>query len=61
MPAQLLKGKPFADKIKEEVKEVEELKAKGFPKPGMVQVGRISDLKVYTNAQKKKWGWWHQV
>ena len=30
MPAQLLKGKPIADKIKEDVKkDVEELKAKG--------------------------------
>ncbi|HHY40289.1 MAG TPA: bifunctional 5,10-methylenetetrahydrofolate dehydrogenase/5,10-methenyltetrahydrofolate cyclohydrolase, partial [Syntrophaceticus sp.] len=38
MPAQLLKGKPLADKIKEEVKkEVEELKAKGVS-PSLVAV-----------------------
>ena len=55
MPAQLLKGKPLADKIKEEVKkEVEELKAKGVsPSLVAVQVGENEASKVYTNAQKK--------
>ena len=55
MPAQLLKGKPLADKIKEEVKkEVEELKAKGVsPSLVAVQVGENEASKVYTNAQMK--------
>ena len=55
MPAQLLKGKPLADKIKEEVKkEVEELKAKGVsPSLVAVQVGENEASKVYTNAQRK--------
>lgn len=55
MPAQLLKGKPLADKIREEVsKEVEELKAKGVsPSLVAVQVGENEASKVYTNAQRK--------
>lgn len=55
MPAQLLKGKPIADKIKEDVKkEVEELKAKGVaPSLVAIQVGENEASKVYTNAQKK--------
>lgn len=55
MPAELLKGKPIADKIKAEVsKEVEELKGKGVA-PGLVavQVGENEASRVYTNAQKK--------
>lgn len=55
MPAQLLKGKPIADKIKEDVKkEVEELKVKGVaPSLVAIQVGENEASKVYTNAQKK--------
>jgi len=55
MPAQLLKGKPIADKIKADVKkEVEELKAKGVaPSLVAVQVGENEASRVYTNAQKK--------
>lgn len=55
MPAQLLKGKPIADKIKEDVKkEVEDLKAKGVsPSLVAIQVGENEASKVYTNAQKK--------
>lgn len=55
MPAQLLKGKPLADKIKAEVtKEVEELKAKGvYPSLVAIQVGHNDASKVYTNAQAK--------
>ncbi|MGI6405218.1 MAG: bifunctional 5,10-methylenetetrahydrofolate dehydrogenase/5,10-methenyltetrahydrofolate cyclohydrolase [Syntrophaceticus sp.] len=55
MPAQLLKGKPIADKIKEDVKkDVEELKAKGVsPSLVAIQVGENEASRVYTNAQKK--------
>ena len=55
MPAQLLKGKPMADKIKADVKkEVEDLKAKGVsPSLVAIQVGENDASRVYTNAQKK--------
>jgi methylenetetrahydrofolate dehydrogenase (NADP+)/methenyltetrahydrofolate cyclohydrolase len=55
MPAELLKGKPIADKIKAEVsKEVEELKKKGVtPSLVAIQVGENEASRVYTNAQKK--------
>lgn len=55
MAAELLKGKPLADKIKEQVKkDVEELKAKGVnPFLVAVQVGENAASKVYTNAQRK--------
>ncbi|HZK18374.1 MAG TPA: bifunctional 5,10-methylenetetrahydrofolate dehydrogenase/5,10-methenyltetrahydrofolate cyclohydrolase [Clostridia bacterium] len=55
MAAELLRGKPIADKIKEQVKkDVEELKSKGAtPFLVAVQVGENAASKVYTNAQKK--------
>lgn len=55
MPAQLLKGKPLADKIKGDVKkEVEGLKGKGVsPSLVAIQVGENEASRVYTNAQKK--------
>ncbi|HBI26898.1 MAG: bifunctional 5,10-methylenetetrahydrofolate dehydrogenase/5,10-methenyltetrahydrofolate cyclohydrolase [Syntrophaceticus sp.] len=55
MPAQLLKGKPLADKIKDDVKkDVAELKAKGVsPSLVAIQVGQNDASRVYTNAQKK--------
>ena len=55
MSAQLLEGKPIADKIKEEVaKEVEDLKSKGItPKLAAVQVGENAASRVYIRNQKK--------
>ena len=55
MAAELLKGKPIADKIKLEVSaEVEVLKAKGVtPFLVAVQVGENAASAVYTGAQKK--------
>lgn len=55
MSAELLKGKPIADKIKEELKsEIEALKSKtGFaPKLVAVQVGENPSSAVYLKAQK---------
>lgn len=55
MSAQLLLGKPLAEKIRGEViKEVEELKSKGVnPRLVAVQVGKNDASRVYTNAQAK--------
>jgi len=55
MAAQLLLGKPLAEKIKGEVsKEVVELKAKGVsPSLVAIQVGQNDASRVYTNAQRK--------
>ncbi|MGB9791600.1 MAG: bifunctional 5,10-methylenetetrahydrofolate dehydrogenase/5,10-methenyltetrahydrofolate cyclohydrolase [Thermacetogeniaceae bacterium] len=55
MAAQLLLGKPLAEKIREEViKDVEELKSKGIePSLVAVQVGKNEASRVYTNAQAK--------
>ncbi|ADG82558.1 bifunctional 5,10-methylenetetrahydrofolate dehydrogenase/5,10-methenyltetrahydrofolate cyclohydrolase [Thermincola potens] len=55
MPAQILKGKPLADKIKEQTKkEVEELKQKGIePFLVAVQVGENAASKFYTDNQRK--------
>jgi len=55
MPAELLKGKPIADKIKEGLKsEVEALKSKtgAAPKLVAVQVGENPSSAVYLKAQK---------
>ncbi|MFC1645558.1 bifunctional 5,10-methylenetetrahydrofolate dehydrogenase/5,10-methenyltetrahydrofolate cyclohydrolase [Candidatus Omnitrophota bacterium] len=55
MAAELLKGKPIADKIKEELKkEVESLKSKtgALPKLVAVQVGENPSSAVYLKAQK---------
>ena len=54
MPAELLKGKPIADKIKEELKaEVESLKSKigTVPKLVAVQIGENPSAAVYLKAQ----------
>lgn len=55
MAAQLLLGKPLAEKIKGEVsQEVVELKAKGVsPSLIAIQVGQNDASRVYTNAQRK--------
>lgn len=55
MAAQLLMGKPLAEKIRAEVaKEVELLKARGVePSLVAIQVGRNDASRVYTNAQAK--------
>ena len=55
MSAQLLLGKPLAEKIRAEVsKEVVDLKARGVsPSLVAVQVGQNDDSRVYTNAQRK--------
>ncbi len=55
MAAQLLLGKPLAEKIREEVvKDVEELKSKGvYPSLVAIQVGKNDASRVYTNAQAK--------
>jgi methylenetetrahydrofolate dehydrogenase (NADP+)/methenyltetrahydrofolate cyclohydrolase len=55
MSAQLLLGKPLAEKIRAEVsKDVEGLKAKGvYPSLVAIQVGKNDASKVYTNAQAK--------
>lgn len=55
MAAELLKGKPLADKIKEQTKkEVEELKSKGIePFLVAVQVGENAASKFYTDNQRK--------
>ena len=56
MAGELLKGKPIADKIKEELKkEVEGLKAKlgSSPKLVAVQIGENLASEVYLKAQKK--------
>lgn len=55
MAAELLRGKPLADKIKEEVaKEVEALKAKGIePFLVAIQVGQNDSSKVYTDSQRR--------
>ncbi|MFH1621653.1 MAG: bifunctional 5,10-methylenetetrahydrofolate dehydrogenase/5,10-methenyltetrahydrofolate cyclohydrolase [Candidatus Omnitrophota bacterium] len=55
MPAELLKGKPIADKIKEELKnEIDSLKSKtgAVPKLVAVQIGENSASEVYLKAQK---------
>ncbi|MBL7132400.1 MAG: bifunctional 5,10-methylenetetrahydrofolate dehydrogenase/5,10-methenyltetrahydrofolate cyclohydrolase [Candidatus Omnitrophica bacterium] len=54
MPAELLKGKPIADKIKEELtKEIESLKSKtgAAPKLVAVQIGENPSSAVYLKAQ----------
>ena len=53
--AELLKGKPVADKMKEELsKKVEELKAKGItPKLGIIRVGARPDDLFYEGGAKK--------
>lgn len=55
MAAQLLLGKPLAEKIKAEViKDVEELKTKSVvPSLVAIQVGQNDASRVYTNAQRK--------
>ena len=55
MPAELLKGKPISDKIKDElIKEIESLKSKtgAAPKLVAVQVGENPSAEVYLKAQK---------
>jgi methylenetetrahydrofolate dehydrogenase (NADP+)/methenyltetrahydrofolate cyclohydrolase len=55
MPAELLKGKPIADKIKEEIKsEIAVLKSKtgAVPKLVAVQIGENPASEVYLKAQK---------
>jgi methylenetetrahydrofolate dehydrogenase (NADP+)/methenyltetrahydrofolate cyclohydrolase len=55
MSAEILRGKPIADKIKEQIlKEVEVLKTKGVePFLVAVQVGENAASKFYTDFQKK--------
>ena len=53
--AEILKGKPVADAIKEELtKKIEELKAKGIsPKLGIIRVGERPDDLFYEGGAKK--------